>query len=399
MVFIPTSIGGPGRVARSVVLPFLALALLFPVAGCQELLVSGPPASIPASARAAKMAYLDGDELWVLDLAEDISVRIATGVAPGACRPYHVSPDGDWIAHFAADGRPWLSSTDGARSFRLAEQPVSFLAWYPDSQAIAYKAGQQIYIRRIGQAGEPQAFSMSGLDVASPAWSPGGKHIAFLEAAGEDLFKVLSFEPESESLRSLGSVSLAVTGTVASLADCAELLAWSPDSTKFLMSLDASALIFYLSGGNPILVGPSSPIVECRWSQDSRGLALVDDLQRLWTVGADGSSLSQVSRQAIRGFCWSPDGHALAYSTAEGGGMENVYVVELPGGAKRRLTAGNAYRKVQPQWAPDGSLIVFQRLTPQGEPAGIWAASARDGSSRLLVNRGSHPVIFESRRR
>jgi Tol biopolymer transport system component len=368
-------------------------------AGCQELIVSGPPADISAADRAARMAYLDSDRLWVLDLEEDISVRVATGVEPSPCAPYYVSPDGEWVAYLSADGRPWLASTDGAQSFRLADQDVGFLSWFPDSHAIVYSAGQEIYIRRTDTAGEPQIFSMAGLEILSPAWSPEGRYIAFLEAMGGDEIKVMSFEPETEQLRGLGSVSLAVTSTVASNMDCAGILTWSPDSTKFLMNLGTSTLIFYLSGGNPILVGPSAPIREASWAHDGRALALIDEAGGLWTVSADGSNLRQMSQQPIQGLSWSPADHTLAYSAADGSRVENIFLVELPRGSIRQLTVGNAYRKVRPQWTPDGRRIVFQRLSPGGKPAGIWSASPRDSGARLVVNRGTHFSIFESRRR
>jgi len=393
-------LSGPQRIAvlrKATLLAGATLALLG--TGCQELIVSGPPAAISAADRAARMAYLDGDRLWVLNLEEDISVRVATGVEPGPCAPYLVSPDGEWIAYLSADGRPWLASTDGARNFRLADQGIGFLSWFPDSHAIVYSMDQEIYIRRTDSASDPQIFSMAGLEILSPAWSPEGRYIAFLEAMGGDEFKVMSFEPESEQLRSLGSVSLVVTSTVASDMDCADILTWSPDSTKFLMNLGTSTLIFYLSGGNPIFVGPSVPIREASWAHDGRALALIDEAGGLWTVSADGSNLRQVSQQPVQGLCWSPVGHTLAYSAADGGSVENIFLVELPRGSKRQVTVGNAYRKVRPQWTPDGRQILFQRLTPRGGTAGIWSASPLAGSTRLVVNRGTHSSVFESRRR
>ncbi len=46
--------------------------------------------------------------------------------------------------------------------------------------------------------------------------------------------------------------------------------------------------------------------------------------------------------------------------------VENIFLVELPRGSKRQVTVGNAYRKVLPQWTPDGRQTLFQRLTPRG---------------------------------
>lgn len=53
---------------------------------------------------------------------------------------------------------------------------------------------------------------------------------------------------------------------------------------------------------------------------------------------------------------WSPDGALIAYSFI--GGPENIHVTAPDGGAPR-LLVGGAARSFRPEWAPDGSHLVF----------------------------------------
>src|SRR5262249_9133789 len=49
----------------------------------------------------------------------------------------------------------------------------------------------------------------------------------------------------------------------------------------------------------------------------------------------------------------SPEGKRLAFSA-----LTHIYVMDIPGGAPRRISTGNA-REFQPAWSPDGQSIAY----------------------------------------
>ncbi len=77
----------------------------------------------------------------------------------------------------------------------------------------------------------------------------------------------------------------------------------------------------------------------------------------------------------------SPDNGRLAFSA-----LTHLYVMEIPGGAPRRVTRGDA-REFQPAWSPDGRWLAYVTWSPRGghvykvragggEPVRLSAASA-----------------------
>lgn len=80
---------------------------------------------------------------------------------------------------------------------------------------------------------------------------------------------------------------------------------------------------------------------------------------------------------------FSPDGAAIAFSAQYEGGAD-VYVMDVHGGAPRRLT-WDPYGVVVQGWSADGREILFrsQRHDP-GRRSALWAVPAAGGSPRML---------------
>jgi Tol biopolymer transport system component len=92
-----------------------------------------------------------------------------------------------------------------------------------------------------------------------------------------------------------------------------------------------------------------------------------DDLEHLFTVGADGRGLRRVMRDPEGAFhlepTWSPDGRRIAYTRSEASSVAppaSVNVVGADGSGRRDLTPGAM--SVQPDWSPDGRRIAFMSV-------------------------------------
>jgi TolB protein len=57
---------------------------------------------------------------------------------------------------------------------------------------------------------------------------------------------------------------------------------------------------------------------------------------------------------------WSPDGQRIAYSSNDGGGRSDIWVVNRDGSGKRNLTPNTPrWDDNAPTWSPDGTKIAF----------------------------------------
>lgn len=82
---------------------------------------------------------------------------------------------------------------------------------------------------------------------------------------------------------------------------------------------------------------------------------------------------------------WSPTGDRIVYVCSS----VHICIVDSGGGVPVMLTPEG--RNFFPDWAPDGSGIIFSRSeTAEGSP-GVWWADP-DGSNRAFLFRGAHPV-------
>jgi dipeptidyl aminopeptidase/acylaminoacyl peptidase len=93
---------------------------------------------------------------------------------------------------------------------------------------------------------------------------------------------------------------------------------------------------------------------------------------------------------------WSPDGNWIAYGMREkGGGPEQGHLMVIPaaGGTPRKLTAKFALDAGTPVWAPDGKTIYFSTVTLQAVE--IFAAEVASGNVKQVTSRGGITNIAE----
>lgn len=150
--------------------------------------------------------------------------------------------------------------------------------------------------------------------------------------------------------------------------------------------------IFQLTEANERSVWP-------RWSPDAKQIAFLrdrggDERFDIWLVDRDGEherNLTNEPRVMHRDIAWSPDGTKLAFTAnAAGAGKAfSIHVIDVTTGEKRALTDGSR-TDFQPQWSPDGALLVFwSRRDNNPINADLYVVAAAGGEVTRLDTRAS----------
>jgi dipeptidyl aminopeptidase/acylaminoacyl peptidase len=256
---------------------------------------------------------------------------------------------------------------------------------------------------------------------AHPDFSRDGSRLAFDNLA--------SFEDPDVTYVAAADGSEPILAAPCEPPDCVQLWepAWSPDGTRIAAALALN--------GTP--VGPQrfgiaiielasaqvTAIVEHpaadgqdhfpRWSPEGdrlvfwRGQPTGTGVQTaIFVVNTDGSGLAQLTDWADNAGDpdWSPDGSLIVYGTHplvefQVSGTSELFTIRPDGTGLNQLTAygPEGPRATQPRWTPDGSAIVYTRTTQAGSPRTLWVISA-DGQTDQPVFAESgdiytHPVV------
>ena len=252
------------------------------------------------------------------------------------------SPDGKQLTLEALNGDAgiWVADSTGANARQLTtERQESDARWSPDGTQIAYVS------RRTGTGdiwvvpaagGTARQLTHDIREDNSPRWSPDGKWIAFFSQRGRqgDIWVV----PAS------GGTELRVTDDAAEEGN----LQWVGKS---------NTLAYHTGIGGQTL-----------WA-----LTVNDGKERRLT--ADSLQMGQIYP--------SPDGKEVVYEVLRGGGVSDLQVMPIAGGAARTLVAGSSVNTA-PNWSPDGKSIAF--LSNRAGNLDVWVVPAAGGEPRQLTS-------------
>jgi Tol biopolymer transport system component len=379
-----------------------------------------------------------GWQLWVAnaDLSSPVKLPVTTlfqGIDP------IWSHDGKQIAaissQFSTADVVVVPSTGGAVK-RLTQGAglEAPLAWNPDGDRLAYyetSAGGTFRVTVVSVSTGKSSPLVPGENRALiGAWSPDGSKILYtvFDGPSSTIWVADSLGGNKRQLTTEGLESFTFSGI--------PLPQMSPDGKELFYESRRTGTIdiwaFSLDGGKPRQLtkdvrNDRSPSL----SADGKWLAFVSDRGRqtdVWVMPAAGGAETRITDDAIeetsitwragtsqlayvttsvKSSVWArsladgaerrltpdslrvdffnvaPDGKQLDYVIARGGGIQDLAVVPIDGGASRTLVAGggsvtNAY------WSPDGSKIVF--VSDRGGSPDPWVVDAAGGAPRQLVN-------------
>jgi len=259
--------------------------------------------------------------------------------------------------------------------------------------------------------------------VISPAWSPDGTQLAFIQRAddGDQIYIMSLTEPGIQRLRDDQS------------APTYSALVWSPSGQQILVrgtrGPHEQLFVFDLLGETATNATMTLVFSQYAarlgqsfgWSQSGMQIAFSvqgegsENDESIYTVAPDGTSLRQITDNDAHDFdpAWSPVDDQLAFVTYRDGSRD-IFTMSATGRRMQNLTASSS-TELSPVWSPDGEWIAYlsdvtsewdvyvmradgsdatalgvnQRMLPIWSPDGAWLLLYGSGEAILIRRDGS----------
>lgn len=276
---------------------------------------------------------------------------------------------------------------------------------------IAYAKFPRLWIVNTDGTGARKLPHVPGSEDSDPDWSPGGTQIAFDRCA--EKCEIWVMRRDGTGAKRLGPNCLRSRNS--SCADRA-FPAWSPDGRRiafgqgtlengklkfaeiFLMNADGTGVrqITRLTAATPFAMDVLRPA----WSPNGKqlvfeveNLAAADPPNRhaLFIVNTDGSGLRQLTDWSLNAGDdpdWSPDGKLILFRTISIANRHhgNLYTIRPNGSALRQLTRYPSPKPVlSGSFSPDGQWITLTRFTDGPYPA-VYVMRANGTATRRVTS-------------
>jgi dipeptidyl aminopeptidase/acylaminoacyl peptidase len=315
-----------------------------------------------------------------------------------------ISPDGSQVVfvRVAADEKTdqydtslWVARTDAAEAPRQLTFGTRDTGprWSADGRRIAFvrpveKDGRtlpQLHVLAM-DGGEARVVTDMPRGAANPQWSPDGRTLAFSSTARPD--ELVTGENGEQKDRPRESDVRVVTSAVYRANGVADFGYVDPDRPSHIWTVAVSDTAAAPATAKQITSGDFSE-GNVQWTADGARLTFVStrvkepyyeppdsDLYAVPAAGGEPTRLASIEG-TIGDYAFSPDGRRLAFVGTLAGtpvrsySQPDLWVMDLPGGAPRNLTA--AY-----DFDVDGGLGGDQRAPRGGAPSGpVWSRDGR----------------------
>lgn len=227
-----------------------------------------------------------------------------------------------------------------------------------------------------------------GVAERSPAWSPDGQQVAFLQGT-ENESNLYIINADGSNLFNISGA--AGIGQVSDFS-------WSPDGTQIAVTADvpgaANIYTVNVDGSNlHQLTADGEAGWGAMWSPDGTQIAFIKlngMRSQVQIIDADGNNVHSLNIDTgVDHLAWSPDGTQLAFTG--GRYIKSVYVVNADGSQPRQFTDQQTTASVQPEWSPDGRSIAFIAYDDGGSVSGTFITNLAGSEWRQLTPiRGFH---------
>ncbi len=338
-------------------------------------------------------------DVWVTDVRRGESWPLAPHAASDAFPAW--TPDGGavfFVSDRAGSADGWLQPV---REGRAVGEPVVAARHLGRTSPLGFGTDGRYYFLaqtsvidaftapidvRAGRVGTPVRVS-SRFEGASaqPAWSPDGRHLAYIGLQGpirgdRGGHVLVVRDATSGDERILGQ----------SLAIFLPSLAWAPDGGAVVLhatdptNLTALQQVDVTTGAVSPVAGRLSTRLGLRPAPDGRHMLFVDARGLVAIDGDSGNervwvplATSGVAR--ILKFAVTRDGRSIAYSGPLPGADRTTLRVAGPSGTVNELArSGPGEQLVVQCWTPDGQYVLFTRRRPgaraEAEPHALWVA-------------------------
>lgn len=191
----------------------------------------------------------------------------------------------------------------------------------------------------------------AGLQVASPAWSPDGSRIAYMQLNPDGAKPII--------LQSLATGARVVVPTTAGTQNITP--AFSPDGRSLLFA---------------------------RMSEQGVRLYSVNVADQCCVEQLTGGRFAENFSPA-----YSPDGRRVVFVSTRAGGQQ-IYSMAVDGTDQELLISfdyGTTGSANAPEWSPDGASIVFHREVERSPQIWVWEFARRQGRSFTSLGRNEDP--------
>lgn len=231
----------------------------------------------------------------------------------------------------------------------------------------------EIYLLDI-QTGVVVNLTNNPADDVAPAWSPDGRHLAFVSDRDRDNHtEVYIMDADGGNVRRL-NMDMGIYGDPTWTADGQALVVTIGWRQIFLVDIAGKDRTMLGLGFSPNL----SPDEQRLLSYDNSADSINANIQIL---NRSNNVLAELTTRATHDWDakWSPDGRQLVFVSSRDG-RPSIYVMN-PDGSDIRAITRDGY-DLSPSWSPDGTQIIYSSGT-RGQMR-LYAVNIDGGSPHLL---------------